>query len=98
MKWKVAFGCVAAVLLTGEYQAWRQVSPIESLWSTGYGMALCAKVFLVTLMAALAYLGRRRLTPERLREFFGDDIDVVLFSPPCKAATNRNLCSGLARA
>lgn len=64
---RVAFGCVAAVLLTGEYQAWRQVSPIESLWSTGYGMALCAKVFLVTLMAALAYLGRRRLTPERLR-------------------------------
>ncbi|CAM5735628.1 copper resistance protein CopC [Mycolicibacterium aubagnense] len=64
---RVAFGCVAAVLLSGEYQAWRQVSPIESLWSTGYGMALCAKVFLVTLMAALAYLGRRRLTPERLR-------------------------------
>lgn len=64
---RVAFGCVAAVLLTGEYQAWRQVSPIESLWSTGYGMALCAKVFLVTLMAALAYVGRRRLTPERLR-------------------------------
>lgn len=64
---RVAFGCVAAVLLSGEYQAWRQVSPIESLWSTGYGMALCAKVFLVTLMAVLAYLGRRRLTPERLR-------------------------------
>jgi len=64
---RVAFGCVAAVLLSGEYQAWRQVSPIESLWSTGYGTALCAKVFLVILMAALAYLGRRRLTPERLR-------------------------------
>ena len=64
---QVAFGCVAAVVLSGEYQAWRQVSPIESLWSTGYGMALCAKVFLVTLMVALAYLGRRRLTPGRLR-------------------------------
>lgn len=64
---RVAFGCVAAVLLSGEYQAWRQVSPIESLWSTGYGMALCAKVFLVTLMVALAFLGRRRLTPVRLR-------------------------------
>lgn len=64
---RVAFGCVAAVLLSGEYQAWRQVSPIESLWTTGYGMALCAKVFLVTLMVALAYLGRRRLTPQRLR-------------------------------
>jgi copper transport protein len=64
---RVAFGCVAAVLLSGEYQAWRQVSPIESLWSTGYGIALCAKVFLVTLMVALAFLGRRRLTPARLR-------------------------------
>ncbi|MUL79497.1 hypothetical protein FZI94_26060 [Mycobacterium sp. CBMA226] len=64
---RVAFGCVAAVLLSGEYQAWRQVSPIEALWSTGYGIALCAKVFLVTLMVALAFLGRRRLTPDRLR-------------------------------
>ncbi|MDR3664600.1 MAG: CopD family protein, partial [Mycobacterium sp.] len=64
---QVAFGCIAILVLTGEYQAWRQVSPIESLWSTGYGMTLCAKVFLVALMLGAAYLGRRRLTPERLR-------------------------------
>ncbi|MGB8402796.1 MAG: copper resistance protein CopC [Mycobacterium sp.] len=64
---RVAFGCVAAVALTGEYQAWRQVSPVESLWHTSYGLALCAKLFLMALMLGLAYLGRRRLAPERLR-------------------------------
>jgi len=63
---RLAFGCVAAVLLTGEYQAWRQVSPLESLWQTDYGRALCVKLFLVTAMLVLAYFGRRRLTTHRL--------------------------------
>lgn len=67
-KWSLlAFGCVAAVLLTGEFQAWRQVSPVESLWRTSYGITLCAKLFLVVAMLGLAYLGRRRLTASRLR-------------------------------
>ncbi|MDH6245956.1 copper resistance protein CopC [Mycobacterium sp. OTB74] len=67
-RWSLtAFGCVAVVILSGEYQAWRQISPIESLWSTGYGMALCAKVFLVAVMLAVALLGRRPLTTDRLR-------------------------------
>ena len=64
---QLAFGCVAAVVLTGEYQAWRQLWPIESLWSTDYGITLCAKLFLVVAMLVLAYFGRRRLTAGRLR-------------------------------
>ena len=64
---QLAFGCVAAVILTGEYQAWRQLWPIESLWSTDYGITLCTKLFLVVTMLTLAYFGRRRLTAERLR-------------------------------
>lgn len=64
---QLAFGCVAAVILTGEYQAWRQVSPMESLWRTGYGMTLCVKLILVVLMLTLAYAGRRRLSADRLR-------------------------------
>lgn len=27
------------------------------------------------------------LTPERLREFFGEEVDLIFFSPPCKAAS-----------
>jgi copper transport protein len=67
-KWsRLAFGCVAAVVLTGEYQAWRQISPVESLWHTDYGIALCTKLFLVAIMLGLAYFGRRRLAADRLR-------------------------------
>jgi len=64
---RLAFGCVAAVVLTGEYQAWRQISPMESLWHTGYGKTLCVKLFLIILMLVPAYLGRRRLDTDRLR-------------------------------
>lgn len=63
----LAFGCVAMLVLTGEYQAWRQILPIESLWSTGYGITLLGKLAAVSVMLALAYLGKRRLTPEWLR-------------------------------
>lgn len=64
---QLAFGCVAAVILTGEYQAWRQLFPVESLWHTDYGITLCVKLFLVSAMVGLAYFGRRRLTTDRLR-------------------------------
>ncbi|WP_019971344.1 copper resistance CopC/CopD family protein [Mycobacterium sp. 141] len=64
---QTAFGCVAVLVLTGEYQAWRQILPIESLWSTGYGITLLAKLAAVSVMLGFAYLGRRRLTAARLR-------------------------------
>jgi copper transport protein len=67
-QWSVtAFGCVAVLVLSGEYQAWRQVSPIEALWSTGYGITLLAKLVGVLAMVGLAVWGRRRLTTEVLR-------------------------------
>ena len=63
----VAFACVAVLVLTGEYQAWRQVSPVEALWSTGYGLTLLAKLGVVAAMLGLAYWGRRKLSPATLR-------------------------------
>ena len=63
-KWSLtAFTCVSVLILTGEYQAWRQVSPIEALWSTGYGITLLAKLGAVSAMLGLTYLGRRGLSP-----------------------------------
>ena len=62
-----AFACVCLLVLTGEYQAWRQVRPVEAMWSTGYGITLTIKLVVVTAMLALAYIAQRRLSPERLR-------------------------------
>ncbi|WP_142270960.1 copper resistance CopC/CopD family protein [Mycobacterium sp. AT1] len=63
----IAFGCVSVLILSGEYQAWRQVRPVEAMWSTGYGITLSVKLAIVALMLALARLGQRRLDPRTLR-------------------------------
>ncbi|WP_264069609.1 copper resistance CopC/CopD family protein [Mycolicibacterium komossense] len=62
-----AFACISVLILSGEYQAWRQVQPVEALWSTGYGITLTVKLSLVTVMLAVAYIGQRRLDPKVLR-------------------------------
>ncbi|TGD89366.1 hypothetical protein BayCH28_05600 [Mycolicibacterium sp. CH28] len=59
--------CVAVLVVTGCYQAWRQIAPVQALWSTAYGWTLSVKVVAVGAMLVLAYLARRRLTPRRLR-------------------------------
>ena len=63
----VAFACVSVLIVSGEYQAWRQVRPVEAMWSTGYGITLSLKLAIVTAMLTLAYVGRRRLDPRTLR-------------------------------
>lgn len=59
---QIAFGCVCILVVTGVYQAWRQISPLQALWSTSYGLALCAKIAGVSAMLGLALFARRRLT------------------------------------
>ena len=67
-RWSLtATGCVGVLILTGGYQAWRQVRPVAALWSTNYGVTLCIKLSGVAAMLVLAYLGRRRLKPATLR-------------------------------
>jgi copper transport protein len=63
----VAFACVTVLILSGEYQAWRQVRPMEAMWSTGYGITLSIKLAIVAAMLGLAYLGQRHLDPQVLR-------------------------------
>jgi copper transport protein len=63
----VAGTSVVVIVASGVFQAWRQVAPPESLWSTGYGLTLCAKVAVVTAMLGLAYRARRRLGRGPLR-------------------------------
>jgi copper transport protein len=67
-RWSLtAFACVSTLILSGEYQAWRQVRPVEAMWSTGYGITLSVKLAIVAAMLAVAYVGQRRLDPKVLR-------------------------------
>jgi copper transport protein len=58
--WSVtAYTCVVALVVTGEYQAARQVSPLQALWTTEYGITLLIKGGLVVAMLAAAALAHR---------------------------------------
>lgn len=53
---RIAVVCVATLLATGLYQAWREVGTLPALWSTGYGRLLMAKVAGFLVLVALGYL------------------------------------------
>ncbi|MDF3290858.1 copper resistance CopC/CopD family protein [Streptomyces silvisoli] len=56
---RIAFGCVCVLAATGGYQAWRQVGSWHALLTTSYGQLLVAKVALVAVVLAAAYVSRR---------------------------------------
>ncbi|MER5463418.1 copper resistance protein CopC [Streptomyces sp. NPDC002668] len=56
---KVAFGSVMVLAATGIYQSWRQVGSWSALTGTAYGQLLLAKVALVVVMVAVAWISRR---------------------------------------
>ena len=58
-----ARGAVAALVVTGAFQAWRQVPTPQDLIGTDYGRLLLAKLALVALMLAFADRARRWLRP-----------------------------------
>lgn len=64
---RLALGSVAALVVTGTYQAWREVWPVPALWSTGYGRLLIAKVAGFLLLVGLAYLSRRAVNRRYVR-------------------------------
>jgi copper transport protein len=67
-RWSLtAFTCVSVLILSGEYQAWRQVRPVEAMWSTGYGITLSIKLAVVTGMLVLACISQRHLDQRLLR-------------------------------
>lgn len=62
-RWSLlAYVAVALLVLSGEYQAWRQVQPLDALSTTAYGQLLLVKLGLVAAALVLAALGRRLVT------------------------------------
>ncbi|MFL6117875.1 MAG: FixH family protein [Catenulispora sp.] len=68
----IALGCVSALVVTGGYQAWRQIGSVPALTGTVYGRLLLLKLLGFTLLIGLGYLARtwnaeqfgsRRLAP-----------------------------------
>jgi copper transport protein len=54
----IALGCVSALVVTGTYQAWRQIGSISALTGTAYGRLLLLKLLGVALLVGLGYLAR----------------------------------------
>ena len=53
---RIAGYCVAVMVATGVYQAWRQVGTVAALTATAYGRLLLFKVLLVTALLGLGFL------------------------------------------
>ena len=53
-----AAGCLAVIVATGTFQAWRQVGTLGTLRSTDYGRLLIVKVILFAGMVVLASFSR----------------------------------------
>jgi copper transport protein len=57
----IALGCVVALVVTGTYQAWRNVGTWGALAGTSYGRLLLVKIAAMCALIALGYLARRRI-------------------------------------
>ena len=63
-----AYTCVVCLVVTGEYQAARQISPIQALWTTSYGITVLIKSGLVIEMLVAASVAHRRTVGPAARE------------------------------
>jgi len=61
----IALGCVGAILLTGTYQAWRNVGTLPALFDTTYGRLLLIKIGAMCVLIALGYVARIRIAALR---------------------------------
>ena len=68
----IAFASVAALVVTGVFQSWRQVGGLDALTQTTYGHLLLAKLALFVVMVGFGYLGRRWVQ----RGYRGESVDV----------------------
>ncbi|MFD8142232.1 CopD family protein [Streptomyces sp. NPDC059708] len=69
----VAMVCVGAVLLSGLWLSWKHVGAVSQLWTTGYGIALLAKVLLVLGLVAAGAFNQFWLMPRIARARRADD-------------------------
>ena len=56
---KIAMAAVAAIVISGGYQSWRQVGTLGALGGTTYGRLLVVKLCLVGVLLGLGWLGNR---------------------------------------
>jgi copper transport protein len=84
-----AFLAVAALVLSGEILAWRQVQPIEALWRTPYGITLLVKLGLAAAAVIIGWTGSR--VAARRRDAAGTQrsmiIELVIMALVVAAAT-----------
>jgi copper transport protein len=55
---RVAFACVAVLVLTGAFQSWRQVRELDAFTSTTYGRTLIVKLAVFAALVAVAAVSR----------------------------------------
>jgi len=76
----LALGAIVALVVSGAYQAWRQVGSIDALKSTDYGRLLIAKlVAFAALVVAAAF--SREIVNRRFRDLPTDDESVHAADP-----------------
>jgi copper transport protein len=68
----IAIGCVAVLVATGTYQAWRRVGSIDALADSGYGRLLLFKVAAIGLLLWLGALSNSAVRRGYLRATRGD--------------------------
>jgi copper transport protein len=73
----LALGAVVALIVSGGYQAWRQVGSIDGLKSTDYGRLLIAKLIVFAALVVAAAFSRE-IVNRRFRWLPPDDDDEVL--------------------
>lgn len=56
---RVAFTCVLVLVITGSYQAWREVGTLGALTHTTFGLLLLSKIAVVLVVVCLGNLARR---------------------------------------
>jgi copper transport protein len=70
----LALGAIVALVVTGAFQAWRQVGSFDNLRDTDYGKLLIAKlVVFAALVVAAAF--SREIVNRTFREFPDDDVE-----------------------
>lgn len=55
---QIALWCVVIIIITGTFQAWREVGTLAALFSTTYGWLVVAKVIGLMVLVSLVYFSR----------------------------------------
>jgi len=82
----MALGCVAAIVATGTYMAWRNIGTLGALTATTYGRLVLAKIAGLCMLIALGYLARRRIAQGLQRSVAAPHTaELVAAGPPARA-------------